>query len=94
MNCLNLEAQKILMGQLPLHNWSYNQVASALIKEYGCEAALTNQKMEFLEIQFKIGESIKLFATQFYMEAQTLISSKAAIVINAKLALLNALKES
>ena len=59
--------------------------------EYGGKEALAERKMDFMETRFGRGETILAFADRFYMEAQTLFSSRAATFIDAKAALLGAL---
>lgn len=92
INCLDVETQTIIMARLPETGWTYQQVAKALLQEYGSEEALTERKMEFMETKFQKGETILAFADRFYMEAQTLLSSKAATFIDVKAALLGAVR--
>ncbi|KAJ9057646.1 hypothetical protein DSO57_1020519 [Entomophthora muscae] len=60
--------------------------------EFGSEEALNNRKMYFVEGGIKKGETMQEFSDRFYLEAQTLISLKAAFFIDVKSALLNAVQ--
>ncbi|KAJ9073092.1 hypothetical protein DSO57_1020125 [Entomophthora muscae] len=60
--------------------------------EFGSKEALNNWKMDFVEGGIRKGEAMQEFADRFYLEAQTLISLKAASFIDVKSALLNAVQ--
>ncbi|KAJ9074460.1 hypothetical protein DSO57_1006110 [Entomophthora muscae] len=80
------------MPRLPEQGWTFVNVSKALMDEFGSEEALNNQKMDFVEGGIKRGETMQEFADSFYLEAQTLISLKAASFIDVKSALLNAVQ--
>ena len=91
-NCLDAETQTIIMPRLPERGWTFANVSKALMEEFGSEEALNNRKMDFVEGGIKKGETMQEFADRFYLEAQTLISLKAASFIDVKSALLNAVR--
>ncbi|KAJ9063500.1 hypothetical protein DSO57_1000083 [Entomophthora muscae] len=93
-NCLDSETQTIIMPRLPERGWTFANVSKALMEEFGSEEALNNQKMDFVKGGIKKGEIMQEFADRFYLEAQTLISLKAASFIDVKSALLNAVQSN
>ena len=51
---------------------TWEQVRSALIREFGSDQTLSNQKQSFMAIHLKRGENPSEFADRFYREAQVL----------------------
>ncbi|KAJ9083460.1 hypothetical protein DSO57_1034554 [Entomophthora muscae] len=83
-NCLDAKTQKIIMPCLPEQSWTFANVSRALIEEFSSKEALNNCKMDFVEDDIKKGETMQELADIFYLEAQTLISLKAASFIDVK----------
>ncbi|KAJ9070396.1 hypothetical protein DSO57_1008437 [Entomophthora muscae] len=69
-----------------------SNVSGALMEEFSSEEALNNCKMDFVKGGIKKGETMQGYADRFYLEAQTLISLKAALFIDVKSAWLNAVR--
>ncbi|KAJ9085961.1 hypothetical protein DSO57_1009011 [Entomophthora muscae] len=88
-NCLNIKSHTAIMQLLPERGWIFVNVSRALMEEFGSEEDLYNCKMDFVEGGIKKGETIQEFADKFYLEAQNLISLKAASFIDVKSDLLN-----
>ncbi|KAJ9069983.1 hypothetical protein DSO57_1013092 [Entomophthora muscae] len=62
------------------------------MEEFGSKEALNNRKIDFFKGGIKKGKTKQEFSDRFYLEAQTLISMRAASFIDVKSALLNAVQ--
>ncbi|KAJ9064797.1 hypothetical protein DSO57_1026553 [Entomophthora muscae] len=76
-NCLDFETQTTIMPRLLERGCTFANVSKALLDEFGSEEALNIWKIS-VEGGIRKGETMQEFANRFYLEAQTLISLKAA----------------
>ncbi|KAJ9078757.1 hypothetical protein DSO57_1003615 [Entomophthora muscae] len=92
LNQLDAASTDLIIPHMLQNNWSYAAAKQALLYKFGSIARVTEQKNEFLMIQFQKDESIAKFADQFYLEAQVLTGSGSLTVHDAHIALRSAVK--
>ncbi|KAJ9057206.1 hypothetical protein DSO57_1024862 [Entomophthora muscae] len=92
LNQLNAASTNLIIPHMPQNDWSYAVAKQALLYEFGSISRVTEQKNEFLMIQFQKDKSIAEFADQFYLEAQVLTGSGSLTVHDAHIALHSAVK--
>ena len=58
LNCLDLEDVKKVMPSLPNWKWTYQDTKDAILSEFNNKEMLTIQEHQFMNIHFKLNESI------------------------------------
>ncbi|KAJ9086527.1 hypothetical protein DSO57_1003079 [Entomophthora muscae] len=92
LNQLDAASTDLIIPHIPQNDWSYAAAKQAFLYEFGSIARVTEQKNEFLMIQFQKDKSIAEFADQFYLEAKVLTGSRSLTVHDAHIALRSAVK--
>ncbi|KAJ9067608.1 hypothetical protein DSO57_1037404 [Entomophthora muscae] len=62
LNQLDAASTNLIIPHMPQNDWSYAAAKQALLYEFGSIARVTEQKNEFLMIQFQKDKSIAKFA--------------------------------
>ncbi|KAJ9062903.1 hypothetical protein DSO57_1005705 [Entomophthora muscae] len=92
LNQLDAASTDLIIPHMPQNDWSYAAAKQVLLYKFGSIARVTEQKNEFLMIQFQKNKSIANFADQFYLEAQVVTGSGSLTVHDAHIALRSAVK--
>ncbi|KAJ9072057.1 hypothetical protein DSO57_1031068 [Entomophthora muscae] len=92
LNHLDAASTDLIIPHMPQNDWSYATAKQTLLYEFGSIARVTEQKNEFLMIQFQKDKSIAEFEDQFYLKAQVLTGSGLLTVHDAHIALHSAVK--
>ncbi|KAJ9066049.1 hypothetical protein DSO57_1013491 [Entomophthora muscae] len=92
LNQLDAASTDLIIPHMPQNDWSYAVAKQALLYKFGSISRVTEQKNEFLMIQFQKDKSIAEFADQFYLKAQVLTGSRSLTVHDEHIALRSAVK--
>ena len=91
LNCLSPEAQEVVVPELEsVTTWP--AMKALLISEFGDKLSLDVKKEAFTHIAFKPKETLKEFASWFYLEGQQLMTSGCITIEEAYNTCANALK--
>ncbi|KAJ9076425.1 hypothetical protein DSO57_1026448 [Entomophthora muscae] len=90
INLLDPMSRDIIMPSLLAGNITYQDIRSAILREFGSTVCMIEHKDLFSDIEFKTNKTLSKFADQFYHKAQVLLGAGAMMEHNTKLAMKNA----
>ncbi|KAJ9062523.1 hypothetical protein DSO57_1009869 [Entomophthora muscae] len=92
LNQIDAASTDLIIPHMLQNDWSYAAAKQVLGYKFGSIARVTEQKNEFLMIQFQKDKSIAEFEDQFYLEVQILTGSGSLTVHDTHIALRSAVK--